>query len=71
MEISQQRKDVFSLHIGLEQPISSLFHMKITASAAKKLASRSWPVLFTLTFFHYSLFFRWKIKSCYALCFPH
>ena len=30
---------------------------------------RSWPVLFTLTFF-YILLFCWKIKSCCDRCFP-
>ena len=70
-EISQQRKDVFSLHIGLEQPISSLFHMKITTSAVKSSHQDLGLCYLHSLFFHYTLFFRWKIKSCYDLCFPH
>ena len=37
----------------------------------RKLASKSWPVLFTLIYFFYThtLLFFWKIKSCHR-CFP-
>ena len=38
----------------------------------KKLAWRSWPMLFTLTDFSYTYTFLlcWKIKSCFDRCFP-
>ena len=41
----------------------------------KKLGSRSWPVLFTLTvllssYTYTSTFSSWKIKSCCDHCFP-
>ena len=39
----------------------------------KKLASRLWPVLFTLTYFFsytYTLLLCWKIKCCCDCCFP-
>ena len=52
--------------------INSLFHTKNTASVTENSRSRSLPVLFTFTYFSYtySLFFHWKIKSCFDLCFP-
>ena len=52
--------------------IPVFFHMKVTASVCKKLASRSWPVLSTLTYifsYKYTLLFCWKIKSCCHRCF--
>ena len=53
---------------------SSLFQIKITTSVPKSLHQDWGPLLFTLTYFFvthtYSLFFKWKIKSCYDTCFP-
>ena len=48
----------------------SLSHVKITEKCCKTLLSRSWLVLFTLTyFFLYITFPCFKIKVCYDHCF--
>ena len=48
----------------------SLSHVKITEKCCKTLLSRSWLVLFTLTyFFLYIIFPCFKIKVCYDHCF--
>ena len=54
----------------LQKTFYSLFHMKITASVTNS-ASRSWPVLFTHTYFYLlqTLLFCCKIKNC-DRCFP-
>ena len=49
------------------------FPYEIQCACYKKIASRSWPVLFILTYFSpytYPLLFCRKIKSCCDRCFP-
>ena len=56
---------------------TSVFSIRKSIWVFKKLASRSWPVLFALNYFSlkhifsypYTLLFCWKIKSCCHRCF--
>ena len=53
-------------------PVSSLFHMKITASVTKNSHKDLGPYYIHVPFFSYTyiLLFCWKIKSCFDCCFP-
>ena len=63
------------MEVIVKMKSTSLFQYKSNCKCYKKLASRLWCMLFTLTYFYFTLthkdhLFCWKIKSCCDCCFP-